>query len=184
MTCHVCASHMCVDDCVPRLVPEPQAQVDLSGIPPAYHKHMKFLVVAQSVASLSKDPSTKVGAVALDDRFNILAVGFNGFPRGVDDNPVRYADRDLKLTLTSHAEQNLVAQAAYSGHALAGSTVILTALHPCTSCAKSLIQAGVKVVLSPPPDAREHWVAESKWAALLFEEAGVDVYHYRLEASS
>ena len=102
-----------------------------------------FVAVAESVAAMSKDPSSKVGAIAIDDDSNILCVGFNGFPRGVRDTEARYADKPTKYRLVSHAEQNLVAQAARNGIALKGSTVIITSLPPCSSCTKSLIQAGV-----------------------------------------
>lgn len=139
---------------------------------------LKFLPVVQAIAGLSKDPSTKVGAIALDDNRNIVAVGYNGFPRGVNDDHARYADRSTKYKLIAHAEQNVVAQAAYSGRSLAGTTVILSALYPCSACAKSLIQAGVKRVISPMPNADPRWEEEAKWAQLMFEEAGVEVWHY------
>lgn|SRR3990167_1528679 len=142
------------------------------------NKFLKFRGVAEAVAAMSKDPSTKVGAVALDDNFNIISTGYNGFPRGVGDDSARYADREMKYKLVSHAEQNVVAQAAYSGRSLRGTTVLVTALFPCSSCAKSLIQAGVIRVISPPPSTEPRWVEEAYYAGLMFAEAGVEVIHY------
>ena len=139
---------------------------------------LKFLPIVKAVAELSKDPSTKVGCIALDGSRNIVATGYNGFPRGVNDDPARYSDRPTKYKLISHAEQNVVAQAALAGRSLAGTTVILSALYPCSSCAKSLIQAGVKRVISPRPDTDPKWEEEAKWAQLMFAEAGVEVIHY------
>ncbi len=141
-------------------------------------KYLKFLPIVEAVAAMSKDPSTKVGAIALDDKFNIIATGFNGFPRGVEDLPERYNDRPTKYKFISHAEQNLVAQAAYGGRSLAGSTVILTSLYPCTNCAKSLIQAGVERIVTalPPPDSK--WVEEMEYAAIMFQEADIEVLIY------
>ena len=72
-------------------------------------KFDKFLPTAKAIADLSKDPSTKVGAVALNDDGILLAVGYNGFPRGVGDSPERYAEKEVKYKLISHAEQTLVA---------------------------------------------------------------------------
>lgn len=141
-------------------------------------KFLKFLPIASEMAKLSKDPSTQVGAVALDDNHNVIATAYNGFPRGVHDDPERYGDREVKYKLISHAEQNLVAQAAYGGRSLAGSTVLLTSLFPCSACAKSLIQAGVRRVISPPPDTNPRWEEEAKWAGVMFEEAGVEVIYY------
>ena len=45
-----------------------------------------FLEMATLIASRSKDRSTKVGAVIVDGVRNIRACGYNGFPRGVDDD--------------------------------------------------------------------------------------------------
>lgn len=141
-------------------------------------KYLKFLPIVKAIAAMSKDPSTKVGAIAFDENFNIVATAYNGFPRGVSDDHSRYENREIKYRLISHAEQNLVAQAAYGGRSLAGTTVLLTSLYPCSSCAKSLIQAGVKRIISPPPDANPRWEEEAKFANLMFVEAGVDVIHY------
>ena len=147
-------------------------------------KFLKFMPVAEAVAALSKDPSTKVGAIALDDNFNIISTGYNGFPRGVDDTADRYNDRPTKYKLIAHGESNLVAQSAYSGQSLKGATVLLTSLFPCSSCAKALIQAGVVRIISPPPNTDPRWEEESRWAKLMFEEAGVallSVEKYTLE---
>ena len=44
----------------------------------------RFLRLAREVASWSKDPSTKVGAVLVDPLDNtIVSLGYNGFPRRV-----------------------------------------------------------------------------------------------------
>lgn len=139
------------------------------------HRFEKFMVLAQAIAKLSKDPSTKVGGVALNDDGIVLALGYNGFPRGVTDDSARYEDRPTKYKLISHCEQNIVAQAAYSGHSLKGSTVVLSGLYPCSSCAKSLIQAGVVRVIAPPADSNERWDEDAKWSRLMFSEAGVEV---------
>ena len=140
-------------------------------------KFLRFWPVVEAVATMSKDPSTKVGALALDDNFNIVATGFNGFPRGVSDDPSRYEDRAVKLKLVSHAEQNLIAQAAYGGRSLRGATMLVSSLFPCSNCAKSIIQSGVVRIISPEPDTSERWQEESKWAKLLFDEASVELIY-------
>jgi len=140
-----------------------------------------FVAIAEAVANMSKDLSTKVGAVAIDDDGNILCVGYNGFPRGVDDAKARYEDKATKYRLISHAEQNLVAQAARNGIALKGSTVIITSLPPCSSCTKSLIQAGVKQVYFPEPaiGMNELWLEEWNWSRQMLIEADVSYTMYR-----
>lgn len=39
--------------------------------------HSRFMEMANLVASWSKDPSTKVGAVIVDDKRRIVSVGYN-----------------------------------------------------------------------------------------------------------
>ena len=66
----------------------------------------RFLDLAEHIAQWSKDPRTKVGAVIVDEKKRVVSVGYNGFPRGVDDNPDRYEDRTAKLLFVAHAERN------------------------------------------------------------------------------
>lgn len=129
----------------------------------------RFLGLARSVSLWSKDPSTRVGAVAVDDRSRrILETGYNGLPRGVEDRPERMV-RPEKYLWTSHAEANLVAHAARDR--LAGSTVYVTHLC-CASCARLLVNAAVAEVVvgagTTSMDPREFEVAIQ-----MFGEAGV-----------
>lgn len=141
-------------------------------------KFLKFIPTAQAAASYSKDPSTKVGAIAIDDDYNIRAQGYNGFPRGVKDTEDRLNDREQKYPRIVHAEANLVAMAARSGVSLQGCSVLLTSLHPCSSCAGLLIQAGIKRVFAPHVSENTRWDASSAVALEMFNEAGVAVYTY------
>ena len=90
----------------------------------------KFYPLALEVAQLSKDPRTKVGAVVIDARGAVRAVGYNGFPRGVEDDPGRYAHRETKLLLVAHAEANAIANAAAVGTPLEGCGLVVTK-YPC-----------------------------------------------------
>jgi len=138
-------------------------------------KALKFMRFAEAAASLSKDKSTQVGAVALDDNYNILATGYNGMPRGVNDDVPERHERPEKYLWTSHAEENLVAQSAYSGRSLKGSTVLVSALFPCATCARMLIQAGVRRVIAPHAKSNARWAEQNEVAATMFNEAGVEV---------
>lgn len=130
----------------------------------------RFLADAWAKAGWSKDPSTQVGAVAVDDDKVVLESGFNGLPRGVEDRPERM-ERPAKYLWTAHAEENLVAQAARPR--LKGSTVFVTHLC-CNACARMLINAGVAKVVcgdgrtSMPPEQFEV-------AVTMFKEAGVEL---------
>lgn len=117
----------------------------------------------------------------MDDDGNIISTGFNGFPRGVKDYESRYADRETKLLFISHAEANAIAQAARVGAKVLGASLIVTALHPCSTCAKLIVQAGIKKVYAPKMDMREandHWFNEMRIAEALFSEAGIEVEIY------
>jgi dCMP deaminase len=140
-------------------------------------RYLKFIPMLDAIASMSKDPSTKVGALAFDTNMNIISTGYNGFPRGVVDVAGRYDDRELKYKLISHAEQNLVAQAAYAGKSLKDSTLMVSSLYPCSNCAKSIIQSGVKVIISPPPDTNPRWQEESLISQLMFKESGITTFY-------
>lgn len=133
---------------------------------------LKFLSAATLFASWSKDPSTQVGCVIVDDDHNQLSGGFNGFPRGIADNH-RLNDRETKLNIVVHAEANAVAAASRNGHALKGSTVYIT-LPPCAQCASLLIQAGVRRVVFYTGKKPSKW--ESDWilAQELLAEAKIE----------
>lgn len=145
-------------------------------------KMLKFLPDAKAAQGRSKDRSTKVGAVALDDAMVIKGSGYNGFPRGVNDYRDERHERPAKYRWTVHAEMNVIAQAARP--VLEGTTLILTSLHPCAICAGMLIQAGVKRVVAPEirhqgtGELRFDWSEDEKIAFEMLSEAGVDVYFY------
>lgn len=134
----------------------------------------RFLVDAEAAASKSKDPSTKVGAVIIDDDFNLLASGWNGFARGVADTEERLCHRPTKYRMTVHAEMNAILASARTGRRLAGATMIVSSLFPCEACASAIVQAGIKCVIAPRPN-NDRWVDSNELAATIFTEAGVKV---------
>lgn len=131
-----------------------------------------FMEMAQLVATKSKDPNTKVGCIVVSEDKVVVATGYNGLPRGVEDRPERM-ERPAKYLWTSHAEENAVAQAARVGMKLKGGTAFVTHM-PCSRCARTLIQAGIEYVVvdrgttSMPQE-------EFDVAMQMFKEAGVDV---------
>jgi len=108
----------------------------------------------------------------------IRATGWNGFPRGVNDTEERLNDRPTKYKFITHAEANAIANAARSGVALEGCSLLVTALHPCNDCAKLLIQSGIKKVYAPLPEIDGRWADSFEVAATMFREAGVEVEFY------
>ena len=135
---------------------------------------VRFLKLAQHIASWSKDPSTKVGCVIVGPDREIVSTGYNGFPRGVSDDSSRYDDRNTKLHLICHAEENAVSHAARIGVSLRNTTAYVT-WPPCPRCARSLVQAGVTKVVHQETELPERWVEQMNWSFQLLDEADVEV---------
>jgi len=135
----------------------------------------RFLELAKHISDWSKDPSTKVGCVVVGEDREIRSTGFNGFPRGIEDNIERLEDRKQKYPLICHAEENAIMHAARIGVSLKGSTAYVT-WPPCSRCARSLIQAGIKeVVYSSEEEIPERWVEDFNISTNMLREAGVHV---------
>lgn len=131
----------------------------------------RFMDLASHVAGWSKDPSTKVGAVIVNDKRQVLGMGYNGFPRGVDDYFQRYENREVKLMLVAHAERNALDNTFTDSE---GATLYST-LFPCTDCAKGIIQRGIKRVVTTKPSETQYQRFNCKFSKLMFEEAGVEL---------
>lgn len=126
---------------------------------------------ARHAACQSKD-STQVGAALIGPEGEVRLTAYNGPPRGVDDKPER-RERPAKYLYASHAEANLIAFAAREGIATKGCTVYVTH-YPCSSCARSLIQAGVRRIAVGRGQTSMP-VQEFDAAREMFCEAGVKV---------
>ena len=134
----------------------------------------RYLDVAKEVATWSKDPSKKIGAIAVGDKGQILSQGYNGFPRGVKDTDNRYNVREEKYKYVVHGEMNCIYNACNSGVSLNGATLYVTGLPVCSECAKGIIQVGIsKVVMEYPKDIPDNWKESMILTQQMFLEAGV-----------
>ena len=133
----------------------------------------RFLDLAEHISEWSKDPSKKIGAVAVGAQRQILAQGYNGFPRGIDDTTDRYDNREEKYKLVVHAEMNVIYNASYNGVSLNGSTLYVHGLPVCSDCAKGIIQVGVKNVIMRKAKAPDVWLESWKTTETMFKESGV-----------
>ena len=113
--------------------------------------HKRFIEMAELVSTWSKDPSTQVGCVLIDpETRSIIATGYNGPPRGVEDTPERLSERPVKYDWIEHAERNAVFNAAERGIATRGAWAYMNyAPCPCSDCTRALIQAGVVKIIGP-----------------------------------
>lgn len=135
----------------------------------------RFMDLARLVASWSKDRSRKVGAVIVGPGREVVAVGYNGFPRGVDDAVESRHERPAKYRWTEHAERNAIYNAARTGASLAGTTIYLP-WYPCMDCARAIVQAGILEVVAIEPDWNDPKFADDfRDVPALFTEACVAV---------
>ena len=134
---------------------------------------LRFIELARHISGWSKDPSTKVGCAVVGEDREIRSTGFNGFPRGIDDDAERLADREKKYPLICHAEENAIMHAARIGVSLKDSTAYVT-WPPCSRCARSLIQAGIReVVYSSSEEIPERWLEDFEISTGMLAEANV-----------
>ena len=134
--------------------------------------NQRFMDLAKHVAGWSKDPSTQVGAVVVNDKKQVISMGYNGFPRGVRDCQERYKDKATKLSFVAHAERNALDNAFGD---VEGATLYST-LYPCSDCAKGIIQRGVRtVVTSREWYDRQAQLFNFETSKIMFDEAGVEV---------
>lgn len=132
---------------------------------------IRFLELADHIAQWSKDPRTKVGAVIVDDKKRVVSIGYNGFPRGVDDSMDRYEDRPTKHLFVAHAERNALDNAPL----MVDGCTLYVPLKPCVECAKSIIQKGITRVVSYIPE-RDGTGFNWDITKTMFEEAGVELF--------
>ncbi|MDI9645902.1 MAG: cytidine/deoxycytidylate deaminase family protein [Archaeoglobales archaeon] len=140
-----------------------------------------FMEIAKVVASRSTCIRQKVGAVIVKDK-RILATGYNGAPSNLPHcDEVGCLREKLKvpsgerqeLCRGVHAEQNAVIQAAKFGISVEGATLYSTHC-PCITCAKIIINSGIKKVVYGKDYADKNGIE-------LLKDAGVEVVFFPVE---
>jgi len=136
----------------------------------------RFLSLAGTIATWSKDPSTQCGAVIADKKNRLVSVGYNGFPQNTSDDPGLYADRSRKYPRVIHAEQNAM---AFAQRDIEGCSMYVWPFMPCSQCAAMIVQRGISRVVTkrPTPELIERWGESNKEASQLFSEASVDLVY-------
>lgn len=118
---------------------------------PSWKKY--FIEMAYLVSERSTCLRRKVGAILVRNN-QILSTGYNGTPKNVphceetgclrEQMNVKSGERH-ELCRGVHAEQNAIIQAAVNGTSIKGAELYCTN-HPCSICAKMLINAEVKKI--------------------------------------
>lgn len=137
-----------------------------------------FMEMAELAAKRASCLRRKVGAVLVKNK-KVLATGYNGAPKGITHCEVTGCLREeLKIASGQrheicrgvHAEQNLVAQAAFHGVKTEEAVVYCTH-QPCIICTKILINAGIKKIYFKNPYS-------DKFSEKLLKESAVELYKY------
>jgi dCMP deaminase len=135
----------------------------------------RYFGLAKRVANWSKDPKAKVGAVLLNRQGWPIALGYNGFPAGIEDDIDKLADAELKQQMVVHAEENALICA---GTRARGGTMYVFGKPICPRCAVSIIQAGVKRVAGIQPDPAKNPESDTHKTGVislkLFNEAKIE----------
>lgn len=130
-----------------------------------------FMALAHLSAVRSKDPSTQVGAVIVDSNNRVVGLGYNGFPRGCDDNKFPWEREgeylDTKYAYVVHAELNAILNA----NKLIENCRLYVSLFPCNECSKAIIQSGIKEIIYESDKYKD--LDQFKASKKMLEAAGV-----------
>ena len=137
--------------------------------------HEKYMEIAKKISEWSKDPSTKVGSVIVSKDGQILAQGYNGFPRKIKDLKTRLNNREVKLQYIVHAEMNAIYNSSLNGVSLKNSTLYVYGLHVCHECSKGIIQVGISTVVVQKNKSKVKWKESCDLAKKILYEAGVNI---------
>ena len=134
-----------------------------------------FRKLAHTVKLKSKDESTQIGAVIVGKDKEIVSTGYNSFPRGLKDYEAERQQRPEKYFWFEHAERNAIANAAKKGIST-NEGKIYCSYFPCSDCAISIIEAGIRKLYTTEPDFNHHkWGESWRISETMFKESGVDV---------
>lgn len=133
-----------------------------------------FLDLAKKISTLSKDPSTKVGAVIARPDNSICSMGFNGFPKKMEDKQDWLNNRDIKYKRVIHAEKNAY---IFAREQIEGYTLYTYPFMPCSPCCSFFIQAGISKIVAPYSD-NPRWIEDFALTRESCLECGVELIEY------
>jgi len=130
---------------------------------------MAFIVAGRGTCS-----RLQVGAIIARDG-RVISTGYNGVPAGLPHCIHATYEIHDGCTQAEHAERNAIYYAARYGTALEGSEMYATHA-PCETCARAIINAGIKRVYYKIPYRKTEGVE-------LLERAGLEVFDYGLDSA-
>ena len=136
-----------------------------------------FMEMAQAIAKRSPDPDYQVGAIIVTPDNTVAGAGYNGAPRGIDQNLVPW-DSEEKHFFIAHAEANAILNATQDLHGCR----IYVILYPCFECMKMIIQTGIKEVVFLDDSKLKNGNVKFVWAKDLAEKAGIVLRQFQSSA--
>ena len=135
----------------------------------------RFINLALHVGQWSKDRSTRVGCVIVGPWNEVRSIGFNGFPRRINDEEPSRHERPAKYLWTENAERNAIYNAARIGVSVDGCRMYLP-WFPCVDCARAIIQAGLNELIAVRPQLDDpKWGEDFRVAIAMLDEGAVKV---------
>ena len=136
-----------------------------------------FMTMVYLTAMRSKDNSTHIGAVIVDDLNKIVSTGYNSFVRGINDDVLERQVRPEKYFWFEHGERNAIYNAERS---VRGCRMYTNGV-PCMDCARGIVQSGIKeVIVDKAWDDNnvDKWKEHANRSLEQFLEAGVAVRYW------
>lgn len=108
-----------------------------------------FMLQAMMASFKSKDPSTKVGCVIVDENNHQVTMGYNGMVSGLDESALPWGKdksaplQHQKYGYVVHAETNAI---LHANRSLENCRAYVT-LFPCNECAKLIASKKLKEII-------------------------------------
>jgi len=133
----------------------------------------RFMGLAKSIGEWSKDHDRKVGCVIVGPHRELRSAGYNGLPRGANDDLPERHSIPAKYLWTEHPERNAIYNAAMIGIPLHDCTIYIAGF-PCMDCARAIVQSGIATVVAYEPDMNNpKWGEDYRNTLQLFSEVGI-----------
>ena len=130
-----------------------------------------FMSMAHLSALRSKDPNTQVGACIVNPEKRVVGLGYNGFPKGCNDDDFPWDRKgeflETKYPYVVHAELNAILNSIQD---LKNCTIYVS-LFPCHECVKAIIQSGIKEIIYE--DDKYNGTDSDRAAKRMLDAAGV-----------
>lgn len=147
-------------------------------------KHRYFLGHARAMSLLSPDPSTKCGAILVNQNGSVTSCGWNAFPDRCEHSPDLYANRELKYARVVRAEIRAILNCNERPIGYTMFTWPPSIGPSCSRCAASIIQSGITSVIfcyKKEAEYTSRWVDSIKIGLSMYNEAGINVVGYYTE---